>query len=350
MRRRWLVAAAVVTVLALVVAGALWWRSAQLTELERAVSYAPPGSERLTWTDWAAVRAELGADLDTGSDVEDLERFLDKGFEADLTSSSGLLTSAAVLHERFGFSPASMEWELLSQGSDGAAIVIRLPEATDFGALGDRLTSLGYEAPADEDDIYEGGGDTISRISDDLTPELQHVALDPDRQLVVTSDDSVHLRRVMETVRGEGDRLEGFDEVAEASGSPLSGVLFTGDYTCSALALGNADADDQAQGEALVDAAGEVNPLTGFAMSVQPGRDVRVVLAFESEEQARTNADSRAILARGPAPGQGGDFGDRFTVDSVTAEGSLVTMALDPREGAYVLSDLSSGPLLFATC
>ena len=49
-------------------------------------------------------------------------------------------------------------------------------------------------------------------------------------------------------------------------------------------------------------------------MSAQPGGDVRVVLAFEDDDQARTNADSRAVLARGPAPGQGGDFADRFRV------------------------------------
>ncbi len=75
-----------------------------------------------------------------------------------------------------------------------------------------------------------------------------------------------------------------------------------------------------------------------------------MVLSFENDDQARTNADTRAVLASGPAPGQGGEFGDRFAVDTVTAEGSLVTMELDPREGEYVLSDLSSGPVLFATC
>ena len=60
--------------------------------------------------------------------------------------------------------------------------------------------------------------------------------------------------------------------------------------------------------------------MTGFAMSVQPGGDVRVVMSFENDDQARTNADTRAALAPGPAPGQGGDFSDRFPVDSVTAE------------------------------
>ena len=82
--------------------------------------------------------------------------------------------------------------------------------------------------------------------------------------------------------------------------------------------------------------------MTGFAMSAQPGGDVRVVLSFENDDQAQTNADSRSALAEGPAPGQGGDFADRFLVDSVTADGSVVTLALTPKEGQFVLSDLST--------
>ena len=134
------------------------------------------------------------------------------------------------------------------------------------------------------------------------------------------------------------------------TGQPLSAAVFSSAYVCSQLAMSAADPNDQAQAEALLAEAGEVNPVTGFAMSMQPGGGIRVVLSFENDDQARTNADTRATLASGPAPGQGGDFSDRFTVDEVTADGSVVTMELDPVEGQYVLSDLSSGPVLFATC
>ena len=48
--------------------------------------------------------------------------------------------------------------------------------------------------------------------------------------------------------------------------------------------------------------------------------------------------------------GQGGDFTDRFTLRSARADGSVVTLELRPVKGQYVLSDLSSGPVLFATC
>lgn len=66
------------------------------------------------------------------------------------------------------------------------------------------------------------------------------------------------------------------------------------------------------------------------------------------------DADRRLLLASdgaaGPAPGQGGEFADRFALGEVTASGNVVTMPLSPTEGSYVLSDLSTGPVLFATC
>jgi hypothetical protein len=154
----------------------------------------------------------------------------------------------------------------------------------------------------------------------------------------------------MDTVTGDADGLEGFDDILEATGEPLSAEIYSGTVACQALAMSSADQNDQAQAQELIETAGEVNPVTGFSMSVQPGRDIRVVLGFENEDQAKVNADTRNVLARGPAPGQGGDFSDRFSVDRVTAEGSLVTLALNPVRGEYVLSDLSSGPVLFATC
>ena len=350
MRSRLLAIGAGLLVVALVAAGLLWWRSAQLTDLQRAFGYAPPDAERLSWTDWASVRQELGADVTAASDTVALERFLDKGFDTDLTSTSALLQSASALHEQYGFSPASVEWELFSQSEQGAVIILRTPDSFDFDALAERLENLGYDPPQSDTGVWEGGADLLADISPDLTPELENIALDADRQLIVTSDQAGYLDHAMETVTGDGDNLEGFDDIVEATGEPLSASIYSGTIACEALAMSSADATDQAQAEELIQNAGEVNPVTGFAMSVQPSRDIRVVLGFENEDQARVNADTRSVLARGPAPGQGGDFSDRFSVVRVTAEGSLVTLDLNPKPGEYVLSDLSSGPVLFATC
>ena len=138
--------------------------------------------------------------------------------------------------------------------------------------------------------------------------------------------------------------------MADASGSPRSAVVYAGSYACERLAMAQADGPDQKQAAELVRQAGTISPLTAYAMAAQPDGDVRVAMSFETDEQARANADSRAALASGPAPGQGGDFADRFEVVSATAEDSTVVLELRPRAGAYVVSDLSAGPVLFASC
>jgi hypothetical protein len=112
-----------------------------------------------------------------------------------------------------------------------------------------------------------------------------------------------------------------------------------------------AQADDaRAEADQLVAAAGGVHPLTGFAMGALAGGDLRALLQVEDADDAPGDADARARLAAGPAPGQGGDFGDRFSVEEAGSQGREITLDLRPQGGQYVLSDLTSGPVLFATC
>lgn len=351
MRKRLTIALAVVLVLAVAGAGWWWWSSASRSDLEKAAALAPADAERLSWTDWDGVRRELGADLSASSSAGALAKFLDEGYTADLTSTSALLQSAPVLQTRYGFSPATADWELFSQSAEGAVVLLHLPDSTDFDTLAANLADLGYSKPPSDSGVWRAG-ENLPAAGPDLTPELQYVTLLADEHLVLTSDTAGYLAQAVKAATGETDDEPdaGLEAVLGPSGSPLSASVYDGDYTCSALAMGQADDTDQAQAASLLAEAGEVNPIDGFAMSVQPDRHVRVVMAFESDEQARTNADTRAALAAGPAPGQGGDFSERFSVGPVTADGSLLTMDLVPKEGAYVLSDLASGPVLFATC
>jgi hypothetical protein len=348
-RRLWIVGA-VVLVLALAVGGFLWWRHDNRTSFAWAVEHAPGGSQRMSWTDWAAVRTAGHADLSERSSAADIRRFLNQAYDDGLSSTSALVTSAPVLQDRFGFSPATADWELFSQSYQGAVVMLHLPTSGDVDQVADHLTELGYTRPADADGVWQGGEDLLARISPALTPELSYVALDRADSLVLTSDSASFLAVAMDAVTGHGARVTGLDSVVDDAGEPLASAVYTGDYACGALAMAHAGASDQAQARRLIAAAGEVNPFTAFAMSDEPGGTVRVGFEFDSPDTARTNADSRATLARGPAPGQGGTFGERFSVDSVTAHGSLVTMTLTPKPGASVLSDLSTGPLLFATC
>jgi hypothetical protein len=335
------------------VAGIRWWQRSHRTDLERALAYAPPESARYSWTDWAGVRRELGVHLDDRSSADDVEQFLSDGFDADLTSGSAMVDSATVLQQAFGFSPADVAWELLAQSTAGSVLIAGLPDSVDLGELGDGFEELGYERPDSDDGVWNGGEALVSSISasngGSLSPQFQYLALDGDRHLLLASDSGPYLREAVDEL---DDDLEddGVSAVADAVDEPLSAAVYTGDFACKSLAMAQADEEDQGTADQLLAAAGQVDPMTGFAMAVEPNRRVRVAMAFESDDQARRNADSRSRLAAGPAPGQGGTFGERFSLGPVTADGSVLTMELKPVEDSPVLSDLSTGPVLFATC
>jgi hypothetical protein len=356
-RRRLTVVGGAALVLVLVaaaaVAGVHWWQDRHRTDLERALAYAPPGTARFSWTDWAGVRRTLHADLDDRSSAEDVEQFLSDGFDADLTSDSAMVDSATLLQQAFGFSPADVDWELLAQSSGGSVLIAGLPDSLDVDELGDGFEALGYERPGDDNGVWNGGEELVARISgsngSNLSPQFQYLALDSEKHLLLASDNGPYLREAVGDLDDDLDD-EGLRDVASAVAEPLSAALYTGDFACKSLAMAQADEDDQSTADQLVARAGRVDPMTAFAMAVEPDRKVTVAMAFETDDQARRNADSRAKLAAGPAPGQGGDFSERFTLGTVSADGSVVTMELEPVDDSPVLSDLSTGPVLFATC
>jgi hypothetical protein len=360
-RPRWRTVVAAAVVLALVAALALVLvrvlggddheerareaRSAGATFPE-AFLLAPDDAQRVLWTDWGAVRDELGVDLDARSSGEQVDDLLSRGFDADLTTATALGESAVTMQEQYGFSPATLEWELFTQSAGAATLTMRLGGEVGTDDVAAALRALDYVEPDDPDGVWTG---TDLAISSQVTPELGYVGLDRDAGLVFASDRSGGVDAARTAARKADPGTVPAAVVADL-GTPLVAIAYDGAYACSALAMANADPFEQSAGEALVAQAGKVNPLTGFGIAAEPGGGVRVTLGFESEDQARTNADTRAKLVAGDAPGQGGAFTDRFTVGEVRAEGDVVRIALEPLDGEYVLSDLSSGPVLFATC
>ena len=89
---------------------------------------------------------------------------------------------------------------------------------------------------------------------------------------MLASDQQPYLESAVSAATGDTDGAEGLDEVTEALGEPLSAAVYTGEYACGALAMAQADADDQAQAAELVAAAGTVDPYLAFAMAGEPER------------------------------------------------------------------------------
>ncbi|TQK69397.1 hypothetical protein [Nocardioides sp. SLBN-35] len=349
MRRRWillLVLAALVVSAAVVVGWRL--RSEDRSRFSAALAWAPTSAARFSWTDWAGVRSELGADLSASSSGSEVDDFLQDAFDRDLASTTALDASAPTIQEQLGFSPATIDWELFTQGKDGALVIMGLPDDFDVAGLRERLRTVGFEEPDEADGVWSGGVDLLEGLDGPVTPELAALQIDEEDGLLVGSDDPAFLEQRADLARG--DHEDGVSDVVDAEGPALSASVATGDQACSALAMTDADPADRTRASELVAQAGGVHPLTGFAIAAQPGGDVRVAMAFETDDQAREDADSRSKLAAGPAPGQGGSFPERFELGKVVATGRVLTMAMKPVEGTFVLSDLSSGPVLFATC
>jgi len=177
--RKWTAAGVAVLLVVAALLGVRWWQSSRSNDFERALALAPADAQRLTWTDWAGVRRELRVDLDADSSRAEVADFLADAFDADLSPMSALVASTETLHEEYGFSPATLDWELLSQSEAGAAVIMRLPDDTDVAALEDRLADLGYQRPEDDTGVWLGGTDLLAGIGT-LTPELQFLAVDAD--------------------------------------------------------------------------------------------------------------------------------------------------------------------------
>jgi len=316
--------------------------------LASAVALAPKDSARLGWVDWAGVRKKLDADLSAASPTKDVERFLNDGFEADLTSPSALISSASVLQTDFGFSPATVDWELFAQSDEGAILMVGLGKSADIDRIEDLLVEVGYQKPSLDDDVWIGGPDLLAGIGG-LSQELAFITIDRDHRVLATSDESSTLETWRDEQRGT-DLEDGIADVTAAEEGSLSASIYGADYACVALSMTQADDADRTRATELISQAGDINPYGAYAIAGLRGGDVRVAMGFESEEQARINADTRSRLASGPAPGQGGAFPDLFKLGKVTADGKVVIMPLDPLPSTYVMSDMATGPILFATC
>lgn len=341
-------------VVALLVLGVLTWRLLdRSTDYERAASYLPAGTLRVTYTDWDAVRASAdGESLGGGSSESKVQAFLDRAFEQDLTSTSAVAESTFALHRRYGFSPLNVSWEVFGQSPEGQVAIMQLPDSADLDAVERKLRSLGYDEPVDgvgEGGTWAGSSDLVAALDPTLTPVQQNVAVLRDQRVVVMSDSPATVSSAADVITGESDGLD-VAPLTALAGEPATATLWAEDFACGDLAMSAADEEDQRVAASLVDEAGGVSPLSGLVMAQQRDRTITVAMEFESSDQAERNLQPRVDLAAGEAPGQGGSFAERFTLTSGEASGSTVVLRLDPGDTDFVFSDITSGPVLFATC
>lgn len=356
MRRRVVVAA--VVVLAVLVGGLVSWRLWHRTStFAGAVQLLPADTLRASYTDWATARRLAGgANLGAASPAGRVNAFLNRAYNRDLTVGSAVDDSTLALSRHFGFSALDAEWEILGQSKQGQVDILRMRDDTDLAGLENTLRTLGYTEPSsglDTGGTWVGGADLVARISSGLTPIEQNFVVLPDRHLVLMSDGAQYLTAAARAASGKAaglDSVAGVQKLAELSGQPDSAVLWAGTFACVDLSMGSASSDEQRVGAQLVAKVGGINPLSGLVMAQQTDRSVVVVMHFDTSGEAAANLQPRVDLASGLAPGQGGSFASRFRVVEGSAKGQEASMTLRPSGERVVLSDMSQGPVLFATC
>lgn len=345
----------VVLVAVLAWAGVTWLRGSDGTGFERAVAMVPAATKRVSFTDWAQVRARLGV-RGTDSTPAQLSRWLDRAYGRDYSATSSMSDNAVAIARAFGFSPANASWEAYAQSDAGSAMVLRMDDGVSFSQLSADLTSAGFTRPKSATGVWTGGPDLLATIDPEITPELQYVVLLPDQHAVVTSDTAGYAAAAAKVARGDARSLADADAnsstMAGQSAEPIAAVMWTRDYACSDLAMSQASAGAQQQAQQLIAAAGKTSALSGLTMAMAPDRSLRVIEAFDSGSQANQNLKARATLAVGPAVGRGSDtFATDFKLTSARTRGASVVLTLVPRDPSqFVISALYDGPVIFATC
>ena len=359
MRRRVVLGGvACVVVVAVAVGGWFGWKALHRTSYEDAVALLPKSTLRATYTDWATVRdLARGSSLASASSSRDVANFVSRAYDLDLTSTSAVVDSTYAMNRRYGFSPLDAEWEIYGQSREGAVVVMRFGDGVDLDGVERNLRALGYAAPsggAGSGGVWAGSADLVASIDPSLTPVMQNVVVLPDERLVLMSDNQAYASSSASVVAGSEpglDEVDGVDALASEAGEPASAALFASDFACEGLSMGTTSEDDQAAADDLIREAGGVSPLAGVVVAMQPDRSLVVGMHFETSEQASDDLRPRVQLASGDAVGQGGTFGERFRVVEAAADGKEITMQLKPAgKDLPLLSDLTEGPLLFATC
>jgi hypothetical protein len=357
--RRVVVVLLTLVLVAVVAAGAWWgWRSMQSTTYEGAVSVMPAATLRATFTDWSAVRrAAEGQSLGSSSSTREVDNFVSRAYDLDLTSGSAVVDATYAMGRRYGFSAMDAAWEIFGQSREGAVVAMQFDESVDLEGVERNLRSLGYTAPengAGSGGVWTGSVDLVAQIDATLTPVMQNLVVLPEERVVLMSDSATYASSSAETATGAADSLDevaGVSALASVAGSPTSAVLYASDFACEALGMAAAGEEDQAVADQLIRRAGGVSPLAGVVLALQPDRSLLVAMHFESSDQAAEDLEPRVELASGEAVGQGGKFSERFRVVEARSDDEQIVMDLEPVDAEQpLLSDLAQGPVLFASC
>ncbi|MGH3459731.1 MAG: hypothetical protein ACRDPN_16070 [Aeromicrobium sp.] len=344
-------AASVVSVLVIAVAlGGGWWAAALKPDTRPALTSAldalPANTTVVGFTDWSRIRDHLG--LGVVDTTDERNKLSAAAARRDLSTRSVIGGKVGETHDLLGWSPADVGWEVYGQDPDGTAAVVRLGRSISFDDVRSKLRAAGYRQDGPRWKASKPTG---------LPETFVNIALVPRQRLVVLSDRTSQVARVLDVVHGRARSLAGSPaaaETARALAGSDSVLMQGGTLACQTTAVSGADRERQAR--AAIDRAGDLQPyrFSGRAIVDRGGSGFsaqRLVFAmtFKSAVVASEQAQVRARLATGPFIGRNVPIDETLRLRSSVADESTVRMSFAHDPETYVFMT-GTGPVLFATC
>lgn len=318
--------------------------------LASALDALPDGTIVAGFTDWSAIRADLG--LGAASTVAARAALTDDASLRDLTTRSVLGGVVEEMDRAYGWSAADLEWESYGQAPAGAVMVGRFTDGVSFDDVRDALDALGYTRDGDVWTIDATGS---QQVTPELATTLGTLALVPDRRLVVAANRADYIPAVLATIRGSRPSalsVRPIAEVASALAGSDTAVIQGGAFSCRATSLTELGPEVRAQADAALARAGDLATPTFTGRGLVDGsrtQSLRFVSAYSSPAEAATQVRVRKALSTGPFIGRSGQVEDSLDLREATASGSVASLRFDlaPDGGAYMSGE---GPVLFAGC
>ncbi len=307
---------------------------------------ASGGHRVVGYTDWSLIREHL--DVGVVDTRGERSKLAGGAARRDLSSRSVIGNKVNDMHDLLGWSAADVAWEAYGQDREGSAAVVRLGPSMSFAGVRDQLRAAGYRLD---------GSRWIASQRSSLPEIFSSIALVPRQRLVVLSDRSKQLSRVLDVVHGRARSLAG-DHVAAETAKALAGsdsvLLQRGTLACESTAV--TDAAREQQVRAAIARSGDLEPyrFSGRGIVDRGGsgfsaQQLVFAMTFGSAVVASEQAQVRAGLATGPFIGRNGPIDETLRLQSSVADESTTRMTFDHDPDTDVFMT-GTGPVLFATC
>jgi len=332
--------------------------------LAQALTMVPATATEFGFTDWALIKAYLGAsDLTGQSSVEERRQFM-SAYSLGPAPAANYVGSAYVQHvELWGWESADLVWEASGMVAESPIWILRFRDDFDFASLLARFAERGFS-----ESEYRGvtiySHEKSYKLDWIINDSILNTAVLTEDKLLILSRELDNVHDVLAAYQGEITAL-GEERNVQATAGQLGEVAAviivpsSSTNVCPSVSIGilqrlppeiASRASEAVQGITLH----RFNTL-GVGYRYEQGRPLGlIVMHYTNAGDARSDLEPRRKLAaEGPSLARRTAFySDYFTVEEATVEGTDLVLKLRPAQDKpkHLFTMLANRDMLFAAC